>query len=210
MSKLIYLIVALALVACTTDDQSSNQDAPPFGDNERIGGGGDGKADGGSAVRVKARTSGYRSADNTNCYDTNYEFDVSYENHSLPWGTNVEVVSAMKGYEWWPDDVNNTYHYDYYDWKYEEWKGAQATAAWTWSALRSTANFWGGGVFENMHFVLRITYPDGTVKWDNGGSAWGYYRLGLMSAPCDPSWTPWVDTTPMFWKDMPVQVIQKW
>ena len=204
---------ALALVllfGCATDE-TAPLDGPPYGDSDRLGPSAtDGKADGGTAVRVRARTSGYRSDDNTNCYDTWFDTEVTYENKSLPWGVKVELVSAMQGVEWWPDDVNNTYHYEYFDWKYEETKLAPAVGAWKWGAARGQWNYVGGGSYSKLHFAFKITYPDGKVRWDNGGSSWGYYELTPPPAPCDPSWTPWVSTTPTTWTDVNAHVVQKW
>ena len=204
-----HLAFLVLLAACAAE--SVDPDQPPFGDGERIGGpSADGKADGGTSLTVKARTTGYRNNDNTVCYNTGYEVEVSYENKSLPWGVKVELVSAMQGVEWWPDDVNNTYTYDYFDWKYQEYAAAPAVGPWLWRSARKQWNYQGGGSFSAMHFAIKMTYPDGKVRWDNGGSAWGYYRAVPPPAPCDPSWTPFVDTTPTTWQSINTIVIQKW
>jgi len=211
MTKLLEVRAAIFVVllgACAAESEPADQ--PPFGDQERIGAPSpDGKADGNLPVQVKARTSGYRSDDGANCYDTWYDVEVTYENTALPWGTNVELVSAMQGVEWSPDDVNNTYNYYYFDWNYEESSAAPAVGPWQWRAARQQVNFVGGGTFSALHFALKITYPDGTVRWDNGGSAWGYYEVTLLPAPCEMSWTPWVSTTPA-WQPVIAHAVQKW
>jgi len=202
------LVLAL-LAGCAADEVIADQ--PPYGDSERIGSSSpDGKSDGASPMTVRARTTGYRNNDNTVCYDTGYEIEVDYANTSLPWGVKVELVSAMQGVEWWPDDVNNTYHYDYFDWKYQEYAAMPAAGPWLWRGARKQWNYYGGGSFSAMHFAVKITYPDGGVRWDNGGSAWGYYRVTPPPAPCDPSWTPFVDTTPTKWESVTPLVVQKW
>lgn len=216
---IVSILCALALGACATDQEALDQ--PPFGESERIGApSGDGKSDASSAISVKARTSGYRSGDEfigsdgfipgTNCDDTRYDVEVTYENKSLPWGVSIELVSAMQGVEWSPEDVSNMPYYEYFDWKYEERKVASSSGPWQWRSARGQSTHVGGGKFSSMHFAIRITYPDGTVRWDNGGSAWGYYEVKPPTAPCEMSWTPYVSTTPADWMSVPANVIQKW
>jgi hypothetical protein len=199
-----------ALAACATD---AVHDGPDFDGEILELGSGDGKADGPQrSVQVRARTSGYRGADEygSPCYDTGYEIEVSYKNEALPWGVSLELVSAVAGVEWWPDDVNNVYHYDYFDWKYEERAAAPSVAPWTWRAARSAAGYSGGGDLDRAHFAMRIRYADGSVRWDNGGSAWGYYEIDLPAAPCEPSWVPYQTTTPTTWLDLTPRVVAKW
>lgn len=42
-----------------------------------------------------------------------------------------------------------------------------------------------------MKYVVRITMPDGSVRWDNGGSNVGYYKVNVPDPACETSWTPW-------------------
>jgi hypothetical protein len=169
-------------------------------------------------VTVQARASGYRSGDEfvqpggldprVDCYDQSFDFDVSYVNRSLPWGVKVTLVSAMSGVEWSPD-INDVEIYDYFDWRYQEDQEISARAGWTWGGARHQWSYPGGGSFDKFHFVFEIRYPDGSVRWDNGGSGNGYYEIAVPHVACTMGWVPY-ETTASDFADVPVRAVPRY
>lgn len=184
-------LASMAVVACDdhTDTSSiADGSGPPLTEDSKVLR--DVKADGAISLgspTVRGRYAAMRLdlGAESQCHtgDT-VEFDVAYENHSLPWGSRVTLVRAFSGEShcFGCDPVKTTH----YDWIYEEYEAMDATAPWTWRA--QTTEFRNLVVEDNLQyfkFVVRIELPDGSVVWDNGGSHWGHYRTQIPWPVCN-------------------------
>jgi len=185
-------IALLTLAACAADEPPLGP--PHVGESELLG---SGKADGALALgtsKVNGQQTGYRG--NTTpirCYSGGtVAMDVDYENHSLPWGVELSLWRGMAGEEWC-GGCEPPYH-GTFDWEYHQVDAMKPSGPWQWS-VRTEAHGYAddaGGKFTAMKYVVRIRMPDGSIRWDNGGSPWGYYQLWVPEPKCDPSWTPFV------------------
>jgi hypothetical protein len=207
------LLASIVLSACAANPETEvGSDGPPVvGDSELLT---SGKEDGGPALgtaTVAGQQSGYRSAEATgfSCYHGGkVAMDVRYENKSLPWGVKLQLWRGMAGQDWC-GGCEPAYH-NFYEWADHEVKDMSPSAPWTWS-VRSEAFGYAsnaGGQFDAMKFVVRITMPDGSVRWDNGGSNWGFYQVDVPEPGCVASWTPFVtQDSPMH--DLPVTIVKR-
>ena len=99
--------------------------------------------------------------------------------------------------------------YDYtIDWADHQVTDMKPVGPWTWSVRSESFGYasGAGGRFINMRYVVRITMPDGSVRWDNGGSNVGYYQVQVPDPKCRAAWTPWqtFDSDPI---DLPVSTV---
>jgi hypothetical protein len=187
-----WLPALVPLFACATTPDA--HEGPPFVEDSQLLG--DGKADGGLALgssTVRGQQSGYRS-DGTPFSCTQggkVAFDVTYKNTSLPWGVKLSIWRGMAGEEWC-GGCEPAYDY-FYDWSDPRDDAMTATGPWTWSGRTEAFGYaaGAGGRFTELKFVVRIQMPDGSVRWDNGGSNWGYYRVFVPDPQCEASWQPW-------------------
>jgi hypothetical protein len=208
MTKLSLLFVAVA--ACATDPETV--DGPPFVDDSQLLG--DGKADGGPALgaaKVVGQQSGYRSDEATSFSCTpggKIGFDVEYVNKSLPWGVKLDLWRGMYVEEWC-GGCEPAYDYTI-DWADHQVTRMKPSGPWAWNAHTDSYGYGAGagGQFLAMRFVVRITMPDGSIRWDNGGSNWGYYQVLAPAPKCDASWQPWVtNDSPL--QSLPVVTVPK-
>jgi hypothetical protein len=205
-----YLLPLLLLTACGTE--TPDEAGPPFVDSSEILG--SGKEDGGLALgssKVLGQQSGYRSdAMDFSCTQGGkVAFDIRYENKSLPWGVKLDLWRGMAGEEWCGGC--EPAYYGTFDWNDHQVTPMAATGAWQWSA-HSEAYGYGsgaGGRYTEMKYVVRITMPDGKVRWDNGGSNLGYYRVLVPDPKCQASWDPW-KTYDSDLQDLVVANVPKW
>lgn len=170
-----------------------------------------------ASFEVKGQQSGYRSNEE---YCPSPEipcgysggkvaFKVRYQNDTLPWGVKVELLRGFAGQEWC-GGCEPAYH-NFYDWRDQKFVEMTPAAPWMWSA--TTEAFGGdsvaGGQYDAFEFVVRLTYPDGSVRWENGDSSWGYFKVVVPQPKFDLSWTPYQVYDSSF-ELLPIQVIKKW
>lgn len=170
----------------------------------------------GPEIEVKGQQSGYRS-EAKYCPDPaipcgysggKVAFQVDYKNETLPWGVKVELLRGFAGQDWCGGCEPP--YYNFFSWQDKRFVEMNSVASWTWSA-QTTADGYGsgaGGQYDALEFVIRITFPDGRVQWDNGGSSWGYYKVNVPQPQFDFSWTPYQVYDSPF-ELLPVQTIQK-
>lgn len=102
------------------------------------------------------------------------DVEVSFQDLSLPWGTEVTLVTGWAGRENFPEKR--------YEWKERKEFLTRATAPYTWATSihkvlhnRSEANF-----RDTLNFVFRISSPGRAPYFVNGGSTWGFYSARLV------------------------------
>lgn len=207
------LLILTVLVACNGQVDLSDLDdrgGPPISDETEVLQ--DDKADGSVGLGtpfVEGRFSAVRAVvgSQENCNDGNtVDFNVTYVNRSLPWGVRLNLVRAFSGQStcFGCDPVATTH----YDWIYEEVEPMASSGPWTWSThTTESRNLVQEDSLQYFKFVVRIEMPDGSVRWDNGGSSWGYYRTQIPAPVCDPSWTPW-EENPGSYVDLPASVVR--
>jgi len=151
------------------------------------------------SIEVRGQQSGYRSKAEY-CLDPavacgqsggKVAFQVRYKNDTLPWGVKVELLRGFAGQDWC-GGCEPSYHkfYNWYDKKFVE---MTAVEPWTWMVQTEAYGYadGAGGQFDALEFVVRVTYPDGTMYWDNGGPSWGYYKVDVPQPLFDLSWIPY-------------------
>lgn len=118
-------------------------------------------------------------------------FQVSYKNKTLPWGVKVELLRGFAGQEWC-GGCEPPYH-NFFSWQDKKLAEMTSVAPWTWSAQTEGYGYGSsaGGQYDALEFVIRVTFPEGTVQWANGGSIWGYYKVDVPPPQFDFSWTPY-------------------
>jgi hypothetical protein len=186
------LLPVLILAACGTTEPADQDGPPHVDDSELLGNGkGDGALSLGSS-KVLGQQSGYRSNGTPfNCYNGGtVAFDVTYKNQSLPWGVKLSLWRGMAGEEWCGGCEPP--YYGTFDWNDHQVDAMPATGPYVWSVHTESYGYGSnaGGRFTEMKFVVRIEMPDGSIRWDNGGSNWGYYRVLVPDPQCDASWVP--------------------
>jgi hypothetical protein len=192
-SNQLITMTLLGLAACATTETSD--EGPPFVDDSHSLG--NGKADGSLTLgtsKVLGQQSGYRS-DSVPFSCTpggTVGFDVTYKNQSLPWGVKLSLWRGMAGEEWCGGC--EPAYYGTFDWSYHQVDDMTASGPWQWSTHTESYGYGAGagGRFTEMKYVVRIKMPDGSIRWDNGGSNVGYYRVLVPDPKCEASWTPWV------------------
>ncbi len=192
--RLVFTVAVIATVAACdpSSDEAVVDGHGPHLDGKVIRGG---KADGGitlGTATVKGRVSSfYRGEGSPSTCDSgeSVDYQISYENHSIPWGASVTLVRAFSG-------TNNCFGCEpqtstHFEWVFEEHETMPASAPFVWSAeTEHSSTFIPVPDLQFFKFVFRIDMPDGTVRWDNGGSNFGYYRSQVPPPVCDNSWTP--------------------
>lgn len=205
--KIQIVILCATLAACATDDET--QGPPHVDEAEQLG---DGKGDGALALgtfQVRGQQTAYRS-DGTpiRCHQGGtVAFDVTYENQSLPWGVELSLWRGMAGEEWCGGC--EPAYFGTFDWQYHEVDTLTASGPYRWSAHTEAYGFAAdaGGRFTAMKYVVRIRMPDGSIRWDNGGSSFGYYEVPVPPPDCDASWTPYAtNNSPLV--DLPVKIVK--
>jgi hypothetical protein len=204
-------ILLVTLAACAAEPETLAEGPPFVDDSELLG---DGKADGGPALgasKVVGQQSGYRSddADFSCTPGGKIGFDIEYVNKSLPWGVTLDLWRGMYVEEWC-GGCEPAYDITI-DWADHQVVRMKPTSAWGWSAHTESYGYGAGagGQFLAMRYVVRITMPDGSIRWDNGGSNWGYYQVLAPEPKCDAAWTPWVtNDSPL--QSLPVVAVPKY
>ena len=128
-------------------------------------------------------TSSSKVTTHDQCTDDDHaDFQVRYENKSLPWGTRVVLHSGYGFYEGPP-----------YDWLDVRDDDAKPSGAWTWTAVRHVD--WHGAAAgpRRLDFAIEIILPDGKVVWDSNKRE-NYYYMAEASNVCDGAW----HDSPMF------------
>ncbi len=97
------------------------------------------------------------------------DFEVTYRNENLPWGTRVALVAGYrctnKG-SWTNRDYPNEMH-------------AVSSYAWQARFTKTTGDRY-LGLCRNLEFVFEITLPDGSKYFDNGMRApMGFYSAAI-------------------------------
>ena len=183
-------VVALLASACaapaTADSEASSLDSA-LNSNP---------AETGATAKVRAREIG--EANGGSCWATRQDFDVRYENHTLPWGTKVELRYGVEQYVNCSDCSTTV---SYIPWENPETVAIPPSGAWIWEktvAVDDEGGRAGGGV-DALDFVFKITLPNGDVVWDNGGTSHrGYYRASKVPAGsglCGPAPAPFANAT---------------
>lgn len=199
--------LVLAAVGCAGEAALPPQDGPPLIDNADLLAGG--KADSSLAlgtftvVGTRAVYHGRGSDEplapqgSEAVYDSDSDLwftcfsdgtnDVffDYQNDSLPWGVKLTLVRGARG-RGWCGGCDPAVDAEF-SWSQTQETEMHATGPWTWSAHSVLSGYQGaqGGELNGVQFVVRIDFPDGSVRWDNGGAAWGYYDAPLPSLECD-------------------------
>ena len=208
--KTLIAIALASVTACTTTEDTP--DGPPHvGDAELLG---SGKADGSLSLgtsSVLGQQSGYRSdAVEFSCTPGGtVGFDVRYENLSLPWGVELSLWRGMAGEEWCGGCEPP--YYGTFDWSDHQVTTMTSVGPWKWAVHTESYGYGAGagGRFTEMKFVVRVRMPDGSIRWDNGGSNWGYYRVLVPDPKCEASWQPWVSYNSAM-TDLPVVAVPKY
>ncbi len=106
---------------------------------------------------------------------TTGQFKITYK-ENLPWGSKVELVYGF----------NNTYGKVEWDRSGEE--QMEAVAPYTWQTMFQEKTSSRGHYYaDRLNFVFRITLPDGTFYYDNGGqSPMGHYSADMPRMTCKP------------------------
>lgn len=104
-------------------------------------------------------------------YFTTVEADVivTFKDFSLPWGSEVTLVSGWGGREGFPEKR--------FEWRDREEKLARATAPYTWTTnLKKTLHSRSEAVFrDTLNFVFKVSVPGRSPYFLNGGTPWGFY-----------------------------------
>ena len=103
------------------------------------------------------------------------EVVISYKNTDLPWGSQVVLIHGLNG-----SDLTYGNHAPL-EWERQGEREFSASAPYTWEgpltlSLHSRSS---SQVFDRLAMVFKITLPDGSVRFDNGGSAMGFYEARL-------------------------------
>ncbi len=205
-------IALLTLVGCATTDDTEQQDGPPHvADSEILG---SGKGDGALALgtsKVLGQQSGYRSddADFSCTQGGKVAYDITYTNTSLPWGVTLDLWRGMAG-EQWCGGCEPAW-YGTFDWDDHQVVRMTSSGPYQWSVHTESYGYGAGagGRFNFMRYVVRITMPDGSTRWDNGGSNWGYYQVPAPAPKCQASWDPW-KTYDSDYQDLTVLTVPKY
>lgn len=116
------------------------------------------------------------SDDNCQYYSTTTgKFKITYK-EQLPWGSKIELVYAF----------NNTFGNS--EWHRQDESQMEAVAPYTWQAvIEEVTSARGSFSSDKINFVFRITLPDGSIVYDNGGqSPMGHYSARMPRMSCEP------------------------
>lgn len=108
------------------------------------------------------------------------EFDVTFQNKDLPWGTKVWLIAGWGGTRF--QDAR-------FDWRYRNEIEMSAVAPFTWQAKvqKTLHERTSSESLDRFQFVFKVEVPQRPPYWVNGGSStWGYFevRSELYLGPC--------------------------
>lgn len=130
-----------------------------------------------NAYAADVVVSGNVYSDNQCAYyaSTSGQFKITYK-EQLPWGSKVELVYAL----------NDSYHQA--EWIRQEQTEMEPIAPYTWqSVFVEQTGSRGEFRADKLNFVFKITLPDGTDYYDNGGqSPMGHYTAQMKDMTCRP------------------------
>ncbi len=113
------------------------------------------------------------------------DFDISYENKDLPWGTNVTLIYGFR------DSFSKK------AWQFQGEIQIPATYHYTWGTSLHDVVVDSRGYFSlsDIQFVFKIRLPDGKIVWDNGGkSSLGFYQAEIPMRTCSPGFLERLNT----------------
>lgn len=98
------------------------------------------------------------------------EYDITLRDDTLPWGTEVTLVTGWSA----PG---------FFEWRERREIPARSVSPFTWRAHVSGTLAYRSGAERRTHldFVFKVTLPDGTVRWINGGNgSWSFFRVHVL------------------------------
>jgi len=110
------------------------------------------------------------------------EYDITFKDESLPWGTKVTLISGWDVERWGHPPTYRT-------WSYREEKEMKSVSPYTWST-RLEAQLHGRTTSEYrqaLDMVVKVEVPNQAPKFYNGTSRWGYFQIEVgntSKAPC--------------------------
>ncbi len=110
------------------------------------------------------------------------DYDLTFRDTSLPWGTKVTAVVAFAGYK-----TSNGQKYGF-SWDRDRSIPMQAVSAHTWRARKSETLHSRGHDFNftALQFIFKVESPGRAAYFVNGGSSWGHFEVDLTAGtnPC--------------------------
>lgn len=119
--------------------------------------------------------------------NTTADFDVTFRDSSLPWGTKISLISGLGGIDASPvsNDVKQLH------WQNQREQEMPAVAANTWRVRRSAyiADRSYTRRFSSLEFTIKIQQPGRDPQYVNSNEPWSYLRSTLDTSiiGCAPS-----------------------
>jgi hypothetical protein len=110
-----------------------------------------------------------------------YEFKLSYQNTSLPWGTQVEIQYGLGESEYVGDGFGTVHS----DWNEPGHVAFASSAPYAWEAFVSVP--WPHNLnpgIDQFQFVIKVTYPDGATMFENGHTPYGHLSVAPPAFVC--------------------------
>lgn len=116
------------------------------------------------------------------------DFDITFRDSALPWGTTVTAVIGFAGYDALGGGSTRPF-----DWDRNREVRMEGTSPFTWTGSvsdqlhsRTSARF-----LTSMKFVFRVHTPGAPAYYVNGGSSWGSFAVStaVHGSPCVDSST---------------------
>jgi hypothetical protein len=129
------------------------------------------------------------------------DITVSFRDTTLPWGSEITLVSGWAGREGFPEKR--------FEWSDREENIARAKAPYTWTTtLKKTLHSRTEAVFrDTLNFVFKVSVPGRSPYFVNGGTPWGFYS-SLVTENGLGRCVTGLDDLPEF-KALEVKIIEK-
>jgi len=110
------------------------------------------------------------------------DYDLTFRDTTLPWGTKVTAVVAFAGNRM----VNGVPQL--FSWDRSRYISMEAASAFTWRARKSEElhSRSHDTTFTRLQFIFKVEAPGRAAYFVNGGSSWGHYEVDLTrtTIPC--------------------------
>lgn len=129
------------------------------------------------------------------------DYDLTFRETALPWGSKVTAVVAFGGYRAVGGGNNQ-----YFSWDRNREMPMSPVAPFTWRVRKSEtlASRSSNLFFTHLKFIFKVEAPGKAAYYVNGGSSWGHFQVEAVQHP-----TPCVDNGSLpDMKPLPVQAVE--
>jgi hypothetical protein len=129
------------------------------------------------ASEIKVSGKAYDSKQCRYYWQSLADFNLSYLNDKLPWGSSVALMYGF----------HDRFHNQYWTSQDEIKMNSISSFTWATEISKKVVNQKGSFNYNYLEFVFKITLPNGKIIYDNGGlEPMGYYGVPVPYAQCHP------------------------